>query len=94
MKRKQEAELATFKFRGDYDEVSAKLEKTLEAQKASFDARLNTQFKPRPPAKPAASPATPVYPRDWAQKAELSSSSRREESDTVRDRLSTTIRTR
>lgn len=94
MKRRQEAELATFTFRGDYDEVSAELEKTLEAQKASFDARLNTVFKPKPSAKPAASPATPVYPRDWTQKAELSRSSRREESHTVRDRLRTTIRTR
>lgn len=86
--------MATYKFSGDYDKVSAELKKTLETQKASFDASLNTLFKPKPAAKKPAAPTAPVNPHDWAQKADLSRSSRRDDGDTVRSRLQTSTRSR
>lgn len=86
--------MATFKFTGDYDKVSAELKKTLEAREASFQASLQAMFKPAPSAKPAAKPSAPQSPREWAQKAELSRSKARTDADTVRSRLQTSIRSR
>ena len=64
MKRKQEAEFATFRFGGGYDKISAKLKKALEIQKATFDASVKTPFKPKLSAKCSASRSAPLSPRD------------------------------
>ena len=88
--------MATFKFSGDYDKVSAELKKTLEAREASFQASLQALFKPTPSpsAKPTAQPSAPPSTRDWAQKADRRPPTKSDDNDTVRGRLRTTIRSR
>ena len=64
MKRKQEAEFATFRFGSRYDKISAKLKKAIEIQKATFDASVKMLYQPKLSAKRSASRSALLSPRD------------------------------
>ncbi|MBI4367697.1 MAG: hypothetical protein HY543_12880 [Deltaproteobacteria bacterium] len=52
-----EITLPAFVIKGDFEEASAKLKATLDANDARFNANLQTMFKPPPPKDKPAAPA-------------------------------------
>lgn len=86
--------MATYTFTGSFDEVSAKLKASFDAQEADFNTSMKAMFKPAAPKAPA--PAAPV-PRlrplvGPAPDAGCRLTTRRNDDDTLRGRMRSSLR--
>ena len=87
--------MATFKFSGDFDKVSAELKKTLEAQEAKFNSTLQTLFKSESASMvPRVRATAPQTSPGQSSNSMGTRSSKSEDSGTARSRLRSSIRPR
>lgn len=87
-----EVALARYTINGNFDEISAKLKKSFEAEESKFNASLNKMFKPAAPEAPEASAAGIHPPAGPAPDPSCRLASRQNGDHSLRGRMRSTLR--